>query len=119
MQELFADICPRSVQEKTVFVGYACERHARGRGALHQQRQGLANSLWKRELRNPSRWIQITTAASANILDSSPALLCRKNTLDMCSWTSDMVDAPAECWFYASSTLSAITRARYLDLIWA
>lgn len=45
-----ADTHPCSVQEKTVFVGYACERHARGRGALHQQRQDLIGSLWKLEL---------------------------------------------------------------------
>lgn len=45
-----ADTHPCSVQEKTVFVGYACERHVRGRGALHQQRQDLIGSLWKLEL---------------------------------------------------------------------
>lgn len=50
LSQTCADTYLRSVQEKTVFVGYACERHARGRGALHQERQDLVGSLCKREL---------------------------------------------------------------------
>ena len=45
----FTDSDPHSVQEKTVFVGYACERHARTRGSLRHLHHGPIGSLWKRE----------------------------------------------------------------------
>jgi hypothetical protein len=35
---------PRSVQEKTVFVGYACDRHARNKASCYHQRLSPAAS---------------------------------------------------------------------------